>query len=128
MVKWWKLRRLRWLVGTVVLLLATALVAWWRSGASRVMVYNRTGTDIEELTVSACGQSQTFHNLGDGESVRLKLAPTGAASEATVTTNGAVMWHGEYLEPRGGYRAIIRLEAGGEVEASTSISWWQRLF
>ena len=126
--KWWQLRRVQWPLGALLVLGVTAGLAIARSNVSRVVVYNQTGGSIAELVVSACGQSQTFHDVGERESVRLKLAATGGESDIAIATNGVAMWRGDYLEPRGGYRAIVRLRRDGQVESTTAVSAWQNLF
>lgn len=125
---WWKLRRVQWPFGLFVLLGAAAGLAVTRSNASRVVVYNETGGSITELAVSACGQSQTFYDVAERESVRLKLTAAGGESDIAIATNGLAMWRGDYLEAQGGYRAIVRLRRDGLVESSTTVSWWQGLF
>ena len=113
-------------VALLTITLATT-VAIVRSAASRVVVYNETGGVLDELTVTACGQTQSFRSVHERESVRLKLQPGGEASEITVSTNGAIMWHGDFVEPRGGYRAFVHLRRDGQVECNTTISVWQKL-
>lgn len=125
---WWRHRRVLWPLGLALIGGLTITVAVARAWVSRVVVYNETGADLAELTVSACGQTRTFRDVADQESVRLRLAATGGESDIAIATNGVPLWHGDYLEPRGGYRAIVRLRAGGEVECSTMISWWQSWF
>ena len=125
--KWWQLRRVRWPAAALVTIALATGVAIVRSAASRVVVYNDTGGVIEELSVSACGQSQTFRAVHERESVRFKIQARGEASEITITTNGAVMWRGDYLEPSGGYRAIVRLRRDRQAECTTTISVWQKL-
>ena len=122
----WQRRRVVWPAVALVILATALAVAAMRSGASRVLVYNETGASIAELGITACGQSQLFRNVADASSVRFKLAPTGRESDLAVVTNGTVMWHGEYLEPRGGYLAVVRLRRDGQVECRISVSWWQR--
>jgi len=123
--KWWKRRRVQWPLGTLLALGAAAGLAIARSNVSRVMVYNETGASIASLTIAACGQSRTFRDVGDGDSVRLNLDSTGGESEIAVATNGLTAWRGEFIEPRGGYRAILRFRRDGEVDSLVTISWWQ---
>ena len=124
---WWR-RRWVWLPVLGILMIAGSMVvAWIRSGVSRIMVYNDTGAPLEHLRISACGQSITFDEVVDGESVRLTLEPTGGASEARVSTNGIEFWHGDYVEPRE-YRLSVHLMRGGEISSSSSISWVRRPF
>jgi len=112
-------------MGGLLAVTAAAGIAFFRSDASRVVVYNQTGAVLAELTVSACGQSQTFRDVGEGESVRLKLAGVGGESDVAIATNGVALWRGDYVEPRGGYRTIVRLRRDGQVECTTTISWWR---
>lgn len=110
----------------ITLLLGAALTtAVVRSRASLVIVYNDSGEAFGELTISACGQTQSFHEVAYRESVVLRLTTSGSASDIGVATNGVTMWRGEYIEPQGAYRSIVRLRSDGQVESSTSISWWQ---
>ena len=104
-IDWWKLRRVQWPLGMLLVLVVAAGLAVARSNASRVVVYNETGGSITELAVSACGQSKTFQDVGERESVRLKLTAAGGESDIAIATNGLAMWRGDYLEARGGYRA-----------------------
>jgi hypothetical protein len=127
-IDWWRLRFVQWPLIAVVLLLVAASLAFARSRVSKVIVYNDTGAAIAELTISACGQSRTFRDVGERDSVRLKLASAGSASELVLATNGVPAWRGEYIEPTGGYRAVVRLRAGGQTTCSTWISCWQRWF
>lgn len=126
-IDWWKLRRVRWPLGTLLVLGVSAGMAIFRSQASRVVVYNETGGSITELAVSACGQSQLFNEVGERESVHLILTGTGGESDIAITTNGVALWRGDYLEAGGGYRATVRLRRDGQVESSTTRSWWQGL-
>ena len=112
-------------MATLLALGVAAGLAIARSNVSRVMVYNETGGTITTLTIAACGQSRTFRNVSDSDSVRLSLASTGGESDIAVTTNGVAAWRGEFIAPRGGYRAILRLRRDGEVESAVTISWWQ---
>jgi hypothetical protein len=125
--KWWQLRRVQWPAGALLTLTLAAALAIARSGASRVVVYNDSGESIPELTVSACGQSRTFQNVSHRSSIRLKLAATGSESEIAISTNGGLMWRGDYIEPRGGYRAIVRLRSDSQVGSFITVSAWQRL-
>ena len=124
---WWKRRRVQWPLGALLVLGVAAGLAISRSNASRIVVYNETGHPLEALSITACGQSRTFHDLGERESVRLKLAANGGASDIAIATNGIAMWRGDYIEPRGGYHAIVRLRRDGQVESTTITSWWQTL-
>jgi len=125
--KWWKRRRVLWPLGALLLLGMAAGLAVARSKASRVMVYNETGDSIARLTISAAGQAHTFRDVGDRESVRFQLSRTGGPSDIAIATNGVAMWRGDYIEPGGGYRAIVRLRRDGQVECTATICWWQGL-
>jgi len=114
-------------MGTLVAMVLTAVLSIAHSDASRVVVYNKTGVNLRELTVSACGQSRMFNNVGDGASVGLRLNPNGAAGDISITTNGVVQWRGEYIEPSGSYRIVLRLRRDGKVESFNTFSWWRRL-
>jgi hypothetical protein len=92
-----------------------------------VIVFNDSGADIEELSVSACGDSRTFGSVGPRMSVRMTLTGTGSPGDITVITNGVMMWRGDHLEPWGGYRAFVHLRRDGQVETFTTVSWWRRL-
>lgn len=124
-VEWWKRRRVIWPIGTLLFLVVAAGLAVTRSNTSLVVVYNETGARISELTVTACGQSKSFHDVNEFESVRFRLSPTGSESDVCVLTNGVVLWRGEYIEPTGSHRTLVHLRRGGMVEAVTTISWLQ---
>ncbi len=124
---WWRRRRIWWPLAAGALMTAALVVAVGRSGESRVMICNETGATIPDLTVTVCGQQATFTSLEDGGSARFTLQPTGGESEIALFTNGVStpFWHGDYVEPSGGYRAIVHLQRNGEVVCHTSLSWWQ---
>jgi len=124
---WWRRRRVQWPIGALLVLGVVASLAVTRSNASRIVVYNETGHNFEDLSITACGQSETFRGFGERDSVRLKLAGNGGASDIAIATNGVVMWRGDYIEPRGGCRVFVRLRRDGEVESATTTSWWQSL-
>ena len=104
---------------------SAAAVAWFDADTSRIIVYNQTGDRLAAITIAACGQTNTFRNIDDEESVRLKLLPTGGASSITLFVNAEERWQGEYIEPGGGYRAIIRLGRQASVTCRNEISWWR---
>ena len=57
--------------------------------------------------------------------MRFSLAASGGESEIALATNGVAAWRGEFIEPRGGYRAILHLQSGGAVESLVTGSWWR---
>lgn len=122
---WWKRRRFWWPLAAVLVIGGAAVVARLGADASRIIVYNQTGEPLATVTIAACGQTKTFRDIADEVSVRLKLAPTGGASAITILVNGEERWQGDYIEPGGGYRAIIRLGRHAEVTCHNDISWWR---
>ena len=117
-----------WPVIALLVLLALFAAGVISSRTSWVAVCNNTGAPIPRLTVSACGQSRTFLDIDDKNSVILRLDPTGSASEVAVFLAGEKpLWRGDYIEPAGGYHAIVRLGRNGEVDCSVSLSWWQHI-
>ena len=124
--KWWQHRRVRWPLGLALVLLLATATAILNSDTSRVVVDNDSGATILELSVSAAGRTKVFHNLDDRESVTLPLGGGGAPGEIVIITNGAILYRGHYIEPRGGHRATVRLRRDGQVEVLDSVSFWQR--
>lgn len=124
---WWQYRRVQVSLGGGLIVLLALAIAVLRSGTSRIVVYNDTGAVLVQLTITACGQSRTFPTIQEGESVRLSLDGSGRASDIMLSTHGVTIWRGEYMEPRGGYRALLHLRRDGQADASTSISWWQEM-
>jgi len=116
-----------WPLGSLALICMAAGIGILYSGASRVVVYNETDASLSRVTVTACGTSQTFRDVQDRESVGLVLRRGVGASDVAVATNGVEMWRGDYIEPRGGYRVVVRLRADGQVECTSTISGWQSL-
>ena len=116
-----------WPLGSLALICMAAGIGILYSGASRVVVYNETDASLSRVTVTACGTSQTFRDVQDRESVGLVLRRGVGASDIAVATNGVEMWRGDYMEPRGGYRVVVRLRADGQVECTSTISGWQSL-
>ena len=116
-----------WPLGSLALICMAAGIGILYSGASRVVVYNETDASLSRVTVTACGTSQTFRDVQDRESVGLVLRRGVGASDIAVATNGVEMWRGDYIEPRGGYRVVVRLRADGQVECTSTISGWQSL-
>jgi hypothetical protein len=80
--------------------------------------------------VRACDQTRTFTTLADQESIRIALKPSGGESAVhlELATEPAWQWDGVLIKPHGGQRVTIRLLPGGQVEAFTEISWWQKTF
>ena len=116
-------RRFWWPVAALLLLSAAGGVAVWRAGLSWVAVVNDSGMEIKMLKVKACGQEQTFAEVGEGESVRLSLQGKGGPSEISIATNGMEMWHGDYIEAQGGYHGIVRLQRDGQVDSTVTQTW-----
>ena len=122
---WWKRRRFWWPLVAVLAVGGAATVARFDADASRIIVYNQTGDHLATVTIVACGQTKTFRDIDDDVSVRFKLLPTGGASAITIRVNGEERWQGDYIEPGGGYRAIIRLGRHAAVTCRNDISWWR---
>ena len=122
---WWQRRRFWWPLVAVLAIGGAATVAWLGADASRIIVYNQTGEHLAAVTIIACGQAQTFQDIADDVSVRFKLAPTGGASAITIRVNGEERWQGDYIEPCGGYRAIVRLGRHATVTCRNDISSWR---
>ena len=125
----WRRQRVLWPATGLLLSLGALLLALIQSNRSQVIVYNETGETIPELIITACGQSKTFREVEDASSPCFNLAPTGAESDVIISTNSASkpLWQGEYIEPKGGYETIVHLRPGA-IEASTTVSWWQKTF
>lgn len=126
-LRWWARRRIRWALGSVLLLAAATLLALGRSSVSHIVLYNNTGQEIAELTVSACECSRTFRALQEGESVRLPLAPGRPDGDIIISTNGVACWRGGYTEPGAGERTTVHLLREGGVEIIRSTSCWLEL-
>lgn len=124
---WWRRRRI-WLPTLALVMLAGSLtITWIRSDLSRIVVYNETMRPLSGLRITACGQSQNFEEVAEGESVRFTLEKRGAPSDVKLATNGIEFWHGDYVESHG-YRTFVHLLRTGDVESSSGISWIRRPF
>jgi hypothetical protein len=117
----------QWAAAALLSLALAAGVAILGADASRVVVYNDSGDDLQELTVSACGQSRTFHNVGQRSSVWFILDANGDVTDISIATNGVAMWRGDSVEPRGGYCTSVHLRRSGQIDSFTTISSWYRL-
>ena len=117
---WWKRRRLWWPLAAALAIGGAATFAWLDADTSRIIVYNQTGDPLASVTIAACGQTKTFREVDDDVSVRFKLLPTGGASAITIFVNAEERWQGDYIEPSGGYRAIIRLGRHAASRAATT--------
>jgi len=121
---WWRRRRFWWPLAAAVILGTTFWLALARTDTSRIVIYNNTDGTLDDLVVTACGQSRTFRDVESGASVRFKLAPSGVESAISISVNNAAPWQGDYIEPKGGYRALIHINRNGDVECRTSLSAW----
>lgn len=124
----WKHRRILWPLATLVLFGLVLILVWWRANPAQVVFYNDSGATLGALTIEVCGQTRAFSQVEDQTSVRFKLEPLGAASEIAIYTNAINLWHGDYIEARGGYRAVIRVRRDGQVECRTGVSWWRQVW
>lgn len=124
----WRRRRVLWPLAALLSLGGAGYQAMRRAGTSQVMVYNQTGGALGDLAISAAGQSRTFRRVDDGESVCFELAASGDGTEITLGVGGVLVWNGDFMEPGAGYRAVIHLRPGGQVESQFSLSWWNRWF
>lgn len=122
----WRQPHILWPIAALIFLSATAGLALIRAGASRIMVVNETGRSLSALTIKACGTTRTFAELQADESIRIKLARSGLASEILLATNGVVLWRGEYVDPHSGQRILLRLLPDGLVESGTTTSCWNQ--
>ena len=114
------------LIGTVI----TGVIAYEESDTSTIVVYNETGNPLPPLLVRACDQQRSFPVLADRESVQFALNPGGGESAVhlELATEPSWKWDGGLVKPHGGQRVTIRLWPGGQAEAFTEISWWQKTF
>lgn len=128
--RWWKHKR-AWIPGLALLVLvATGWVTWVRSGATRVVVYNETGTNWPVLVVMAGGKAGQFRNVPDETSVRLNLKGATETTEILlfIDSTNAPAWKGGVVDPTVGERHIVRVLRTGDVEVSSVGSFVQRLF
>lgn len=119
---WWRRRRLWLPLAAVTMLLGATAIAWTRARATRVFVFNETGKSLNLLKLTACGQSRSFDQIEDGESVRFTLKDSGGPSELVLATNGTEFWRGEFVEPEG-IRLFIHLRRRGEIDAIVGKAW-----
>ena len=127
---WWLRKRI---LLPLILFAGVALagvIAFDNSDTSTIVVYNETGYPLPPLLLRACGQEKSFAGLGERESVQFVLKPSGGetAVHLELATDPAWRWDGTLIQPRGGRRVTIRLWPGGQVEAFTETSWWQKTF
>lgn len=128
----WRKKRVWIPVLAVGVTIMSCGVAWYLSGGSQLVLYNETGEKVVALRVKACGQTRNFGGLRDEESVGWTLMETGGASEIVLDVEMAGerswTWRGGYVEPKGGYRVVLRLGPGHEVGLDTQISIWPRIW
>ncbi|MFO1460145.1 MAG: hypothetical protein U1G08_12125 [Verrucomicrobiota bacterium] len=122
-------RRKRFLIPVFLfgVLVLGAGVAFLRSDASSVVLYNHTGAVIPAVRVVACGHSATCTALGVDDSWRWK--PSGGSESdiaLEIATEPPTRWEGGRISPKGGYRITLHLWPGGEVEYDSQISIWRR--
>jgi len=127
---WWLHKRALLPLILLVGVGGAGVIAFVNSVASTIVIYNETGNPLPPLLVRASGQERSFSPLAERESVEFKLKPGGGetAVHLELATDPPWKWNGELIRPRGGYRITIRLWPGGQVEAFTEISWWQKTF
>jgi len=115
--------------GAIAAMLLAALgLAIVRSNTSRIIVYNNSGERLPGLRLGACGQSHLFAGLDDEDSVRWKLGPNGPGTEVELEMAAETpqVWHGVYIEPKGGYIVTLRVQPDGSVESHSQIAFWRR--
>lgn len=115
-----------WPLLAVALVATSFVVAVVVADASLVLVYNETGDLLPEISVSVGSCSKRFRQFASRESICLRLAPRGDAGEISLLAGGACLWRGGYLEPRGGWRAIVRLRRDGQTEFTLTTSPWRQ--
>ena len=127
---WWLRKRVLLPLALVTGVAAAAVLAFWRSDRSTIVVYNETGRPLPPLLIRACGQERSCPVLSERESVRFKLRPEGeeTAVRLELAADPTWKWEGDPITPRGGRRLTIHLWPGGQVEAYAEISWWRKRF
>ncbi len=127
---WWLYKRILYPLALLAGVASTGFFAYLDSAASTIVIYNETGNPLPPLLVRACDQQRSFPALADHESVEFTLKPGGAESAVhlELAVDPAWKWDGGMVKPRGGQRVTIRLWPGGQAEAFTEISWWQKTF
>jgi len=127
----WLRKRVVFPVAFIVGILVSSTIAMLRADTSTIVVYNDTGNPLPPLLLQVCNQTKTYAHLDDQQSVRWRLKPAGLPSAIHLEVATTPLWTWDADTPihtRGGYRVIIRLEMGNQVEAYTDYSWWRRTF
>ena len=127
---WWLRKRILFPFALLVGVVVAGVIAFVDSDTSTIVIYNETGNPLPPLLVRAGGQTRTFFILADQESVCIPLKLGGGESviHLELLTEPPWKWDGSTIKPRGGQRVTIRLWPGGQAEAFTEISWWQKTF
>lgn len=127
---WWLKKRVVFSVAFPVLVLIAALVAYRNADISNIVVYDETGRALPPLLISACGQTRTFTQIDDQNSICFSLQPSGDRTPVHLELAGDPpwTWDGPSITPTGGETVTIRLWPNHQVENYVSVSWWRDLF
>jgi hypothetical protein len=129
-VPFWRRRRFEWPVAGVLVLILAAVIAFHRSGESRVVLINETGGRIERVKIVACGISAEYASIDDRESVFMPVTGDGQPGEVTVTVDDRQppIFKGGVVEPAAGCRLFVHLRLQGLSDAVTYYTWRRRWF
>lgn len=128
--RWWTRKRVLVPAAALLALVTTLWAAWLRSGTTRVVVYNETGTNWPVLLVTAGGKAGRFSQVADEASVRLNLRGATQTTEIVlyIDSTNEPAWKGGVVDPTVGERHILRVQRSGDVELSTISSFIHGLF
>ena len=123
--RWWIRKRVLVPAAALLALVTTLWAAWLRSGTTRVVVYNETGTNWPVLLVTAGGKVGRFSQVADEASVRLNLRGATQTTEIVlyIDSTNEPAWKGGVVDPSVGERHILRVQRSGDVELSTISSF-----
>lgn len=127
---WWRRRRLLWPAAAALAFVATAVVAYIRSGWSRVIFMNETGATLPRVEIKAGALAREFHEVADRDSVVLILKSGGEPCEIAVLGQAGdkPLFRGGMIEPGAGERVFVRLERNGDATTAVYYSWRRRWF
>jgi hypothetical protein len=127
---WWLKKRVVFTLAFPVLVLAAAGVAYVDSDTSSIVVYDETGHALPPLLVQACGQTRTFTEVEDQNSICFRLKPSGNRTPVHLELAGDPpwTWDGPPITPTGGVTVTVRLWPNHQVENYLTVSWWRELF
>lgn len=122
----WQMRRTRWLLAGIGLLLLAGVMLGLASRRCEVVVYNESAEVRAGILVTSAGFQWRVKSMDPGQSRSTEVSAIQPGDAWVVHTGRVAEGVGEsWFEPGPGRRLVIRVWPDGSIDFDAVTAWWE---